>query len=427
MPSRELSIREKLTRIVMLTSSVALLLACMAFAIYDAITFRLALTRNLSTLAQIIGSNSTAALTFNDANAAREILSGLSAERHIRSACIYGKNGRVFAKYFRGDPSVPFTPPRVQPEGAYRNQSRSTWFHHVTLDGEPIGIVYLESDGTELYGRIERFAGIVVLVLLGSSLVAWFLTARLQRIISNPILNLARTASVVSIEKDYSLRAVKQNQDELGILVDRFNEMMSEIQTRDSALRSVQQDLEAQVQERTGELEQEIGDRTRARLALRESNETLAALIDGSPLSIVSTDVDEIVNQWNPAAEKMLGWKQSEIVVQAYSNLIPAAGHKEFDRQRSDLMAGKSFHEMETLGSQRRDPNRVEHLFRAIARRFGPHPRRCLHDGQYHGPPAGGEKTGRAHSFSERVDRKHAARHRCVELGRPGGSVQSGI
>ncbi len=343
----------------MLTSSVALLLACMAFAIYDAITFRFALTRNLSTLAQIIGSNSTAALTFNDANAAREILSGLSAERHIRSACIYGKNGEVFAKYFRGDPSVPFTPPRVQPEGAYRNQSRSTWFHHVTLDGEPIGIVYLESDGTELYGRIERFAGIVVLVLLGSSLVAWFLTARLQRIISNPILNLARTASVVSIEKDYSLRAVKQNQDELGILVDRFNEMMSEIQTRDSALRSVQQDLEARVQERTGELEQEIGDRTRAELALRESNETLAALINGSPLSIVSTDVDGIVNQWNPAAEKMLGWKQSEIVGQAYSNLIPAADHKEFDRRRLDLMAGKSFHEMETLRNHK-DGTQIE-------------------------------------------------------------------
>ena len=332
----------------MLTSSVALLLACLVLAIYDAISFRQALTRNLSTLAQIIGSNSTAALTFNDANAAREILAGLSAERHIVSACIYTRNGVVFAKYLRGDPSAQFTPPMVQPEGAHSQRSRSTWFHHVTLDGEPLGIVYLESDGTELYDRIERFTGIVLLVLLGSSLVAWFLSRRLQRIISDPILQLARTASVVSLKKDYSLRAVKRNQDELGTLVDRFNEMMSEIQARDSALQRVQQDLEERVQERTGELEQEIGDRTRAELALRESNITLAALIDGSPLAIVSTDIDGIVNQWNRAAEKMLGWNQIEIIGKPYTDIIPASGHEEFHRRHAAVLEGNSFNEVET-------------------------------------------------------------------------------
>jgi two-component system sensor histidine kinase/response regulator len=348
MQRREVSIRQKLTRIVMLTSSVALLLACLVFAIYDAISFRQAQTRNLSTLAQIIGSNSTAALAFNDANAAREILGGLSAEKQIVSACIYTKDGVVFAKYLRGDPSAHFMPPAIQAEGVHSTQSRLIWFQRVILDSEPVGIVYLESDGTEFYARIERFAGIVVLVLLGSSLVAWFLSGRLQRIISDPILQLARTASIVSLEKDYSLRAVKQNQDELGILVDRFNEMMAEIQARDSALQGVQQGLEERVQERTGELEQEIGERTRAEHALRESNETLTALIDGSPLAIVSTDIDGKVNQWNPAAEKMLGWNQAEIVGKPYLTVIPASSHEEFRRRHAAVMEGKSFTEVET-------------------------------------------------------------------------------
>jgi two-component system sensor histidine kinase/response regulator len=348
MPRSEFSIRQKLTRIVMLTSSVALLLACLVFAVYDAISFRQAQIRHLSTLAQIIGSNSTAALTFNDANAAREILGGLSAEKHIVSACIYTKNGTIFARYLRGDPNAQFTPPAVRAEGGHSSQSRLIWFQHVILDGELVGIVYLESDGAELITRIERFAGIVVLVLLGSSLAAWFLSGRLQRIISDPILQLARTASVVSLEKDYSLRAVKQNQDELGILVDRFNEMMTEIQKRDSALREAQQDLEERVQERTGELEQEIGERTRAELALRESNETLEALIDGSPLSIVSIDNNGIVNLWNPAAEKMLGWNQVEVVGKPYLNRIPESRQEEVHRMCGVVMEGKSFTGVET-------------------------------------------------------------------------------
>src|SRR5712692_4072971 len=98
---RDLSIRRKLKLIIMFTSSVALLLACAVFITYDRYAFRLAKVHSLTTVADIIGSNSTAALTFNDPHSAKEILAALAATRHVEAACIYTPDGRVFAQYDR--------------------------------------------------------------------------------------------------------------------------------------------------------------------------------------------------------------------------------------------------------------------------------------------------------------------------------------
>ncbi len=110
---RDLSIRRKLMLIIMVTSSVALLLACAAFIGYDRYTFRRAKVHDLMTVADMIGSNSTAALAFGDADSAREILGALRAKEHIVAACVYTRDGRVFASYARGNPATPVAPPRV--------------------------------------------------------------------------------------------------------------------------------------------------------------------------------------------------------------------------------------------------------------------------------------------------------------------------
>ena len=143
---RDLSIRRKLTLIIMLTSSVALLLACAAFVSYDLYTFRQAKVHDLTTLAEIIGSNSTAALTFGDSNSAKEILGALSANQHIAAACIYTRNGQVFAKYLRGDPMARFSLPETQEDGSRFGSNELALFSKITLDGEKIGTVYLRSD-----------------------------------------------------------------------------------------------------------------------------------------------------------------------------------------------------------------------------------------------------------------------------------------
>jgi signal transduction histidine kinase/CheY-like chemotaxis protein len=233
---RALSIRSKLTFIIMTVSGLALLLACAAFIRYDLYAFRLAKVNDVTTLAEIIGSNSTAALSFQDADTAKEILGGLSAKKQISAACIYTDDAQVFAKYLRDDPQGGFSPPPVQEDGGHFENGELIVFRKIMLAGERIGTVYIRYDLSEMQERLNRYTTLLVLVALGSLFLAFLLSSRLQRTISEPIRNLARTTRRVSTEKDYSIRAVKQSDDEIGQLIDGFNDMLGQIQQRDREL-----------------------------------------------------------------------------------------------------------------------------------------------------------------------------------------------
>src|ERR1700733_11671871 len=111
---QDFSIRQKLQSIVMVTSAVALLVASIVFTLYDRSTFLHAKTQDLSASARMVGSNSTAALSFGDAKSAREVLSALQAKQNVIHACIYDKDGKVFAKYSRGAAQSNFSPPPSQ-------------------------------------------------------------------------------------------------------------------------------------------------------------------------------------------------------------------------------------------------------------------------------------------------------------------------
>src|SRR5262249_50689129 len=129
-----------------------------------------------------------------------------------------------------------FTPPAVAPGGSDFTHDRLVLFREIHLRGEQIGTVYIESDLAAQNLRLRRFAGIVALILPACLLVVFLLSSRLQRIISRPLLRLSETARAVSSAKDYGIRAIKSAPDELGTLVDRFNEMLAEIEERDDKL-----------------------------------------------------------------------------------------------------------------------------------------------------------------------------------------------
>jgi two-component system, sensor histidine kinase and response regulator len=284
--SRDTSIRRRLTNIVLTTCAVAILMACFIFAVYDLAAFRRDMAADLATVAQITGSNSTAALTFGDAKAAGEMLSSLSAKTHIVEACIFARDGSVLAKYSRRDSNPNFTPPKPMPDSDSYSSGHLILFRQIRMDGEVIGTIYLKSDLDELYARAKRYAEITGFVILISFVTAYFLASRLQRAISGPILELTRAAFAVSVEKDYSIRATKTSEDEIGFLFDRFNEMLSQIQLRDVAIERARGDLEVRVEERTRELKKEVVERTQAERELRDSEARLQALV-GS--------IDEIV------------------------------------------------------------------------------------------------------------------------------------
>ena len=119
----DFSIKRKLQVIMLLTAGAALALASAGFVIYDIFASRQALVHDLSAFAQIIGSNSTAALAFNDPNSAKDVLNALSAEPHIVSACIYGKDGKVFVQYRRAGAGSKVSAPQVEKDGASRVRS----------------------------------------------------------------------------------------------------------------------------------------------------------------------------------------------------------------------------------------------------------------------------------------------------------------
>ena len=253
MPSfGDLSIRLKLLVIIIIPSIAALLLACTALVAYDRHTYREDLVHKLLVLADMTEDNSVAALEFADPKAAEKTLAALHAEPHIVSAHIYNAAGQVFASYHRDGRPAPPAPLPTQPYVF-------TGDHLILLDpivfeGEQLGSVLLEADLLEMDTRLERYLGMVVLLVGSTTLLILVLAAALQRVISRPILALAQTARQVSQRPDYSLRVQVAGQDELGSLFASFNEMLEQIQKRDLALQHARDELELRVDERTSEL-----------------------------------------------------------------------------------------------------------------------------------------------------------------------------
>jgi signal transduction histidine kinase len=272
---QQYSLKRKLLVIMTLASVAGLLLASFAFVAYELVVFRRGMVRDLSVLADIVGANSTAALAFNDARAAGDTLSALRAEPNIVSARIYAKEGGLFATYQRDGAAAPPLSAGPPPGSHAFGSDHLAVSREIVLAGETIGSVTLASDLEEMRSRLRQYSVIVAVVLAASSLFAFLLSTQLQRIISRPILHLAETAKLVSREKNFRVRASKFAQDETGVLIDGFNEMLDQIEMRDAALMKAQEDLERRVEERTSELQLEIIQREQAQAELDRLNEEL--------------------------------------------------------------------------------------------------------------------------------------------------------
>lgn len=247
------SIKRKLQAITLLTSSAGLLLSCLAFFVNDVYVLQQRLRSDLSIMADVIASNSTAALVFHDPEAATETLKALRAQPHLISGCIYSKNGKPFALYTR-TPGKALHPPPVHPAAISFGFRKLVLFRSIVLDGQKIGTLYLESDVNELYSLAGRYLIIGITILGGSLLIVILLGARLQKTVSEPVLSLAATAKAVSESRDYSVRAPRTSGGELGLLVDSFNGMLSQIEQRDEELNRHRNHLQEEVGVRTAEL-----------------------------------------------------------------------------------------------------------------------------------------------------------------------------
>src|ERR1700684_3484651 len=155
---RDLSIRHKLTALFLAISGFTALAVSCPLAIYDLVTFRHAVAQNLAVLGDVLAGNSTAALTFHDAESARDVLRALRAEPTVIAACIYTSDGKAFAKYARDEKDSGFLPPVPQAETTQFKNGHLVQFRKIVLAGETVGTLYLGSDFGRLQARLRGYA-----------------------------------------------------------------------------------------------------------------------------------------------------------------------------------------------------------------------------------------------------------------------------
>jgi signal transduction histidine kinase/ActR/RegA family two-component response regulator len=266
------SIRRKLTLTIAITSALALALAAAALVVYDIATYRRALTHDLEGLADLIGNNSTASLMFGDGPAAQQTLESLDVRADVEAAGLYTPDGRRLAAYTRSGTHAPAT--LTAADGVSAAARDFAVVRQVTLDGQPVGRVFVRSNLRQLEARIWRTVSITSVVVVLSVGLAVLLGRRLQRPISQPIQQLSAAAQRVSTTRDYTLRIDGVRRvAELDVLVETFNDMLTQIQARDQELQRHQEHLEDQVALRTAQLTEA---KNRAEEASRAKSDFLA-------------------------------------------------------------------------------------------------------------------------------------------------------
>lgn len=239
---RDTPIKRKLMLVILLTSSFALVLMASALITYELVTFRRSLAVNMGVLAQIVGSNSTAAIAFRDPRNAQEILSALSAEHQVTAAAIYDQSGDIFAHFPTSLPLSEF-PPRPGADGHTFERAHLIMYQPILQDGTRLGTIYVQADLGQMYARFRVYGVLLLIVATSAFLGAIALTTTLQRRITLPILELAKVASAVSDHQDYSVRATKRGADEIGQLTDAFNQMLTGIGQGNAALAASEERL----------------------------------------------------------------------------------------------------------------------------------------------------------------------------------------
>ncbi|MES2534894.1 MAG: ATP-binding protein [Pseudomonadota bacterium] len=243
------TVRQKLLWIVMTTTFVALVVAVGAFAGYNLRADREALIADMETQSELIGHMTAAALSFDDKRLATHNLSLLRLRHNVRAAAIYSAQGDLFATYMSLEEQSP--PPGSPEEDVKRIEgSNLIVFKRIAVNDEILGTMYLRVDH-ELSARAMDYTGIALLVMIAAMLIAFLMSMRLQKILTGPILDIAKISREVVDQQDYSRRASKTSDDEVGLLVESFNDMLTQIERRAEALENSNREIAREVTERS--------------------------------------------------------------------------------------------------------------------------------------------------------------------------------
>jgi len=278
------SLKNRIRAVMLLACVIVLSVTAAAFVIYDVSSFKKEVIRHLSTMGAVIADNIRTPLLFDNQANAEEILGAMRAETGMEAAAVYDDKDKLFAT-FPADLATNLLPVRLD-KGSEIQDGAVKFFGPVTQEGKTIGTLYLRFSLQEMHHRLWRYAMIVLTILCGSILAAFALATALQRRISGPILALSQAAQTIAERDDYSIRAPKLTQDELGTLTDNFNRMLEE--TQEYHLRLTEQ----------------------------------ARLLDLSNDAIIVRAPTGRIAYWNRGATETYGWSKEDAVGKTHEELL---------------------------------------------------------------------------------------------------------
>lgn len=236
------SIKRKLIVISIMISSITIISAGITMLVVGVLNSKENLVNTIGITAEIIGNQSAAAIEFQDMSAAEENLRAARTSSSIRLICLYDEIGQEFAHYIPDSPqSGTMSGDQISCPPVQKGQDHFSWssfesFHRIYAGEEEIGTVYIRASLEGLYASIREQSLYIGFIVLVAIVIAYMLFSRFQRLITEPIINLAQTARNLAYSKDYSIRVEKTSDDEMGALADSFNEMLKEMQQRDGEL-----------------------------------------------------------------------------------------------------------------------------------------------------------------------------------------------
>ncbi len=251
---RRTSIGTRLTVIIVITTSVALLVAGILFGFYDRQQAKAALAGDLQVAGEVLGTNVRSALEFDDARFVEEQLGQLERFSHVRAAAVTDELGHVFAEWRREPNSTFEYVDSEAPDGARFGEDNVVVRHAIIVNGKWLGTIHLASNLEPVTRRQQQMVWVVTCGWLACVVMAWLLARALQGGISRPIGALTETAKRVRHQQDFSARATGSTIEEVDELVESFNRMLDEIQARDQLLAQQRDHLENEVRRRTADL-----------------------------------------------------------------------------------------------------------------------------------------------------------------------------
>ncbi len=327
---RDWSIKGKMTAMIVIISTIAISFASIIFVVDEFFDDKQKMVEDLSIQAETIGINCTAALAFQDPKSAQETLSALKANPRIVSASIYTVGGLLFA-HFAGKaekgssshlpvraevrlgekPAAPSSPKII--EGHHFQWDELIMAKRIVLNAEVIGFTYIRSDLKGLYSRMGWLLSFMLIIIIGTSFLSYFLALKFQRMITGPLLHLTQKIKKISREKDYSIRAQMRSGDEVGVLIDGFNDMVAQIQKHAEKLKKYREDLEKEVSERTAELsranlqlEKTVDDLQKAKAAAEGANRAKSEFLANMSHEL-RTPLNHIIGFTELVADKQCG------------------------------------------------------------------------------------------------------------------------